>query len=93
MLVRRATLVALLTNILFHSQGVRWVAAGGSHTVAVTESAVHSWGDNGSGQLGLGHFKEQHQPMEILSLKSQNVSLVEDNFGCYLQHWVQSSWS
>lgn len=42
--------------------------------MAVTDGAVHSWGHNGSGQLGLGHFKEQHQPAEVLSLKTHNVS-------------------
>lgn len=60
--------------VLNSGQGVRWVAAGGSHTVAVTDDAVFSWGQNSSGQLGLGHFKTQHHPAEILSLRSQKVS-------------------
>ena len=49
-------------------QAVRWIAAGSEHMVAVTDTAVHSWGCNSMGQLGLGHFREQQQPAEILSL-------------------------
>ena len=49
-------------------QAVRWIAAGSEHMVAVTDTTVHSWGCNSMGQLGLGHFREQQQPAEILSL-------------------------
>ncbi len=34
---------------------VRAVACGGEHTLAVTAAGVWAWGDNGLGQLGLGH--------------------------------------
>ena len=54
--------------VLLAPQAVRWIAAGSEHMVAVTDTAVHSWGSNGMGQLGLGHFREQQQPAEILSL-------------------------
>ena len=56
------------TTVLMSPQAVRWVAAGSGHMVAVTDSTVHSWGCNDRGQLGLGHFREQQQPAEILSL-------------------------
>lgn len=54
-------------------QGVRWVAAGGQHTVAVAEKQVFSWGSNSSGQLGTRTFKDQSSPAEVKSLEGMHV--------------------
>ena len=54
-------------------QGVRWVAAGGQHTVAVAEKQVFSWGSNSAGQLGTRTFKDQSSPAEVKSLEGMHV--------------------
>ncbi len=55
------------------SQGIRWVAAGGQHTVAVAEKQVFSWGSNSCGQLGTRTFKDQNSPAEVKSLEGLQV--------------------
>jgi alpha-tubulin suppressor-like RCC1 family protein len=38
------------------------IAAGCSHTLAVTNQGLFAWGDNGSGQLGTGNFHSHDVP-------------------------------
>ncbi|MEU3567571.1 hypothetical protein AB0E96_03940 [Kitasatospora sp. NPDC036755] len=48
--------------------GVRLVAAGREHTVALSgTSTVHSWGSNGSGQLGDGTTTDSSTPVPTLT--------------------------
>ena len=54
-------------------QGVRTIAAGGGHTIAVTDEEVYSWGDNTYGQLGLRHFRDVMQPAEINGLAGAGI--------------------
>lgn len=54
-------------------QGVRAMAAGGAHTVAVTDEEVYAWGDNSYGQLGLRHFRDVSHPHEVKDLAGAGV--------------------
>jgi alpha-tubulin suppressor-like RCC1 family protein len=45
---------------------IKFVAAGGSHSLAVTSSGqVYSWGRNASGQLGDGSFADSDLPVQV----------------------------
>jgi hypothetical protein len=46
-------------------QAVRSVAAGGHHTVAVTDGAVYAWGSNACGQLGTRTFRDRDTPAKV----------------------------
>jgi hypothetical protein len=49
--------------------GVRYIAAGGSHAVALLQSGgVRSWGDNTNGQLGLGSTTGADVPTAVPNL-------------------------
>ncbi|KAK9909040.1 hypothetical protein WJX75_006403 [Coccomyxa subellipsoidea] len=63
-------------------QGVRAVAAGGQHTVAVTETSVYSWGCNSAGQLGTRTFRDKAAPTLVRDLESAGVTQV----ACGRQH-------
>lgn len=63
-------------------QHVRCVAAGGHHTVAVTDTAVCAWGSNSCGQLGTRTFKDKASPTDIKELEGTGV----DNVACGAQH-------
>lgn len=52
---------------------MRAVAAGGQHTVAVTETSVYSWGSNSSGQLGTRTFRDKATPTQVLDLEGKGV--------------------
>ena len=54
-------------------QGVRSIAAGGQHTVAVADLCVYSWGSNSSGQLGTRTFRDKEDPTEIKDLAGEGV--------------------
>ena len=54
-------------------QSVRAVAAGGAHTVAVTERSVYSWGSNSAGQLGSRTFRDKAAPTEVRDLSGRGV--------------------
>ncbi len=50
--------------------GVRAIAAGGSHTCALTTSGeVKCWGYNGAGQLGAGDLLTRPQPVSVVGLE------------------------
>mmetsp|Transcript_26937 Transcript_26937/g.75892 ORF Transcript_26937/g.75892 Transcript_26937/m.75892 type:complete len:1891 (+) Transcript_26937:162-5834(+) len=46
-------------------QGVSFVACGGHHTVAITESSAMSWGSGQQGQLGLGNRQSCSEPLPV----------------------------
>lgn len=73
-----------LTDLCRHmrAQGVRAVAAGGQHTVAVTETSVYSWGCNSAGQLGTRTFRDKAAPTLVRDLESAGVTQV----ACGRQH-------
>ena len=55
--------------------GVRMIAAGGDHTVALkTDGTVWAWGSNGDGQLGDGTNTDRLRPVQVSGLS--NVSAV-----------------
>ena len=55
------------------TQGVRFVAAGSHHCVAVTQYAVYSWGAGEHGQLGLDDFTSRDLPKKITSLEKTDL--------------------
>lgn len=57
-------------------QGVRAIAAGGQHTIAVTDTTVYSWGSNSCGQLGTRTFRDKKTPTEIKDLAGLGVCQV-----------------
>lgn len=57
-------------------QGVRFIASGGNHTVAVTDEEVYTWGLNSHGQLGTGTFSSCGLPAEVPDLKGRGVCQV-----------------
>jgi hypothetical protein len=55
-------------------QGVRWVAMGAYHTVAVSEAGVTAFGCNTVGQLGIGREKSAFQPVALREFASGQVA-------------------
>ena len=64
------------------AQAVRSIAAGGQHTVAVTDTSVHTWGSNSCGQLGTRTFRDKGSPTEVKDLTGKGVCQV----ACGLEH-------
>lgn len=58
------------------------MAAGGQHTVAVTETSVYSWGANSAGQLGTRTFRDKAAPTPVRDLENAGVCQV----ACGRQH-------
>ena len=58
------------------------MAAGGAHTVAVTDNSVYSWGSNTCGQLGTRTFQDKNKPTEVTTLAGQHITQV----ACGSQH-------
>ena len=77
------TVTSLLTRVHWvFAQHVRCVAAGGHHTVAVTDTTVCAWGANNCGQLGTRTFKDKAAPTDIKELEGAGVTSV----ACGAQH-------
>ena len=52
------------------------VATGESHSVCVTEDgSVHTWGDNGEGQLGVANTTDGNVPIIVPTLQDLNVNI------------------
>jgi alpha-tubulin suppressor-like RCC1 family protein len=49
----------------FSPDKVEYIAAGTSHVVAIAAGALYTWGQNSSGQLGVGTFEDQRLPVRI----------------------------
>ncbi|XP_070185594.1 probable E3 ubiquitin-protein ligase HERC4 isoform X2 [Littorina saxatilis] len=57
-----------------HGIPVAQVAAGGNHTFTLSKSgAIHGWGKNRNGQLGLGDNNDRNVPTACRSLRSQKI--------------------
>ncbi|KAG2436519.1 hypothetical protein HXX76_006817 [Chlamydomonas incerta] len=46
-------------------KGVRALAAGARHTVALTDDGVYAWGEGGAGALGLGDDEDRDMPCRL----------------------------
>lgn len=69
---RPRTIQPLLATV----QGVRFIAAGWNHTVAVTDEEVFAWGCNTHGQLGTRSFRSSSLPSEVVDLQGHGVGQV-----------------
>lgn len=50
---------------------VKSIAAGNSHTLALTQNRLHSFGLNSNGQLGLGTFEDQFKPSSVTLMNAK----------------------
>lgn len=57
-------------------KGVRYIAAGGFHTVAVTDDSVYSWGHGGAGALGHGNYEDKVIPTRVKALMGKEIEKV-----------------
>lgn len=67
------------------ASGTRAVAAGLTHSCAITASAgVRCWGENGSGQLGDNSTTDRRSPVDVLGLANISAIAAGDNHTCAL---------
>jgi E3 ubiquitin-protein ligase HERC2 len=57
-------------------KGVRYVACGSAHTVAVSDDATYSWGAGLHGALGHGSTEEKAIPTRIKALMGKDIEKV-----------------
>ena len=64
--------------------------------MAVTDTAVYSWGSNKCGQLGTRTFQDKNKPTEITDLAGKHVTQVACGAAhtvflcrcaCFVRHW------
>ena len=75
-LQKQAASLLCFISMYLSVQHVRCVAAGGHHTVAVTDTSVCAWGANNCGQLGTRTFKDKAAPTDIKELEHVGVASV-----------------
>ncbi|CDR98093.1 regulator of chromosome condensation (RCC1), domain containing protein, putative [Babesia bigemina] len=67
----------------YFSTKIRSIACGSNHTIAVTiEGLVFSWGQNDSGQLGLGDLRPRGFPEHVISLEYAIKAFAGFNNSC-----------
>ena len=57
-------LVQVIISTYFHSFRIK-IKCGCHHSVLLFEKEIYAWGDNGCGQLGLGHNKQTNSPQKL----------------------------
>lgn len=57
-------------------QGVRFLASGWNHIIAVTDDHVFAWGSNSHGQLGTRTLRSCQLPTEVMDLHKMGVCQV-----------------
>lgn len=57
-------------------KGVRCIAAGAAHTLAVTDDACYSWGHGQCGALGHGTYEDKAVPTRIKALMGKDIERV-----------------
>ena len=64
--------------------GVSMIAAGSGHTCALIAGSVKCWGDNGTGELGIGTDQPQSPPVDVADLGERVTSISADSHTCAL---------
>lgn len=74
-------------------KGVRCIAAGAAHTLAVTDDAVYSWGHGQCGALGHGTYEDKALPTRIKALLGKDIERVGagQHHTLFLRRCVQPS--
>jgi alpha-tubulin suppressor-like RCC1 family protein len=74
-------------------KGVRCIAAGAAHTLAVTDDACFSWGHGQCGALGHGTYEDKAVPTRIKALMGKDIERVAagTHHTLFLRRWVHSS--
>lgn len=57
-------------------KGVRYIAAGAAHTLAVTDDACYSWGHGQCGALGHGTYEDKAVPTRVKALMGKDIERV-----------------
>jgi alpha-tubulin suppressor-like RCC1 family protein len=78
--VNRSTPVQV-TNL----SGVTAIAAGGTHSMAVSNGIVYAWGNGGSGRLGNGTTANKHVPTRVTNLTDVVSVAAGGNFSLALK--------
>lgn len=72
-------------NVKEIGAGMTQISAGGNHTCALSsEGVVKCWGDNASGQLGIGTTEGKLTPVEITGLGGASQIVTGGNHTCAL---------
>lgn len=74
-------------------KGVRFIAAGSTHTVAVTDDATYSWGQGQFGALGHGTYEDKAVPTRIKALAGKDIEKVScgQHHTLFLRRYVTRS--
>ena len=71
-------------NENFNDEKIIMVSNGHLHSVAISENGnIYSWGNNSSGQLGIGNKNAENKPIKINSISSPNNAYSKVFLGSY----------